>query len=142
VRVAPKSAEPRYVLGLVLRRQGKHQEAARELEIAAARRGEREALNSSVLATIIAVRHMDAGELNGAVEQLRLVISLTPEFAPAHYQLSLALRKLGRGDEAEAAMRTAETLDPGLRFCRSSLGPRAWLLRQAKTNQPTSEQSH
>ena len=35
-----------------------------------------------------------------------------------------------------------ETLDPGLRFCRSSLGPQAWLLRQARTNQPTSEQSH
>ena len=87
-----------------------------------------------VLATVTAMRDMDGGELTGAVEQLRLVISRTPHFAPAHYQLSRALRKLGRTEEAASALRAAETLDPGLRFCRSSLGPRAWLQRQSRPN--------
>jgi tetratricopeptide (TPR) repeat protein len=134
VRLAPDSPEARYALALILRRQEKHEEAAQELELAAARRSEREALTAAVFATLTALRHMDRGDPSSAVDQLRLVVSSTPQFAPAHYQLSLALRKLGRAEEALAARRAAETLDPGLRFCRSSLGPRAWLQRRARTN--------
>jgi len=95
---------------------------------------QREALNSVVLTTVTAMRYMDGGEVSAAVDQLRLVISRTPKFAPAHYQLSLALRKLGRTGEAVGALGSAEALDPGLRFCRSSLGPRAWLQRQSRQN--------
>lgn len=91
-------------------------------------------MNSAVLTTVTAMSHIDGGELNTAVDQLRLVISRTPKFAPAHYQLSVALNKLGRTKEAGDAMRTAEALDPGLRFCRSSFGPRAWLQRQSGPN--------
>jgi tetratricopeptide (TPR) repeat protein len=131
VRLAPVSPDARYSLGVLLRRLGRQEEADRELELARVQYRERDSLQSALLSTYTAMRHMQNADWEKAAEQLRLTISRSPRFAPAHYQLSLTLRKLGRSEEAAAAMRDAEALDPGLRFCRSSSGIRAWVQRQS-----------
>jgi tetratricopeptide (TPR) repeat protein len=43
-------------------------------------------------------------------------IGLDPEYAPAHHQLGLALRKKGRQAEAQKAFDRARHLDPRLRI--------------------------
>ena len=130
VRTAPASPEAHYTLGLVLRRQGKIEEAAREMALAAAHRRERESTEAAIVATSGGIRCLEKGDFEGGVRYFTGAVSRAPQFAPAYYQLSLALRKLGRPEQAAAALHTAETLDPGLRLSRSALGLRAWLQRQ------------
>jgi Flp pilus assembly protein TadD len=61
-------------------------------------------------------KHMlDVGDLEGAISQFRNAIRLSPSYAPAHYQLAVALSR--KGDKAEAAeeFQKAAELDPKLR---------------------------
>ena len=57
-----------------------------------------------------------AGTYESAIEMLTKAISLDPEYAPAYYQLGLALRKKGRNAEARKAFDRARQLDPRLRI--------------------------
>ena len=132
VRSAPESFEALYALGLALRQQGKAEEAAQFIQQAETLRRTRESLDAAIFSTQVGIRQLETGDLEGAVRQFQATVSKAPEFAPAHYQLSLALRKLGRNEEAAAALRAATALDPGLRLCRSSLGLKAWLQRQPR----------
>lgn len=52
---------------------------------------------------------------NGAEEAFRRVLELDPENAAAHFQLSRALREMGREAESEQERERAEELDPRLR---------------------------
>ena len=130
----PASPEIHNTLGFLLRRQGEPEQAASEMELAAALRRERESVYSAIASTESGIRQRESGDLAGAVEQFRAVVSRAPEFAPAYFHLSLALQKLGRSQEAAQARHTAQTLDAGLRLCRSSLGLRAWLQTRTSGN--------
>jgi Flp pilus assembly protein TadD len=57
---------------------------------------------------------MNAGDLDGAISQFRSAIAATPEYAPAHYQLGMALRRKGEKEEAGKEFRRAGELDPRL----------------------------
>jgi tetratricopeptide (TPR) repeat protein len=49
------------------------------------------------------------------MELFEKAIGLDPEYAPAHYQLGLALQKRGKQTEAQRAFARARQLDPKLR---------------------------
>jgi Tfp pilus assembly protein PilF len=52
------------------------------------------------------------GDVDQAIHRLRSAIKTAPDYAPAHYHLSLLLRKTGRTTESEAALKRALELDP------------------------------
>ena len=60
------------------------------------------------------------GDLVGAVEQLESAILADPSLIEAHHHLAVALRKLGRQDDAAKEFEKAETLAPAqpLQHCR------------------------
>jgi Flp pilus assembly protein TadD len=56
-----------------------------------------------------------AGNLDEAIAQFRNAIKLSPTYAPAHYQLALALTKKGKQDEAAEEFKKAAQLDSRLK---------------------------
>ena len=58
---------------------------------------------------------LDAGDLDGAISQFRNAITLSPSYAPAHYQLALALSRKGDKTEAAEEFQKAAELDPKLK---------------------------
>ena len=52
--------------------------------------------------------------LDGAISQFRSAIAAKADYAQAHFQLGLALRRKGEKDEAEKELRRAAEIDPRL----------------------------
>jgi Flp pilus assembly protein TadD len=57
---------------------------------------------------------LDAGDVEGAITQFRSAINSSPNFAQAHYQLAIALRRKGDNEEAAKEFRKAAELDSQL----------------------------
>ena len=115
LRQAPNSPESHYSLSLVYRRLGKLSEASRELRLAQNARRRREAADAAIVSTQGGIRQLERGEFEAAAAQFRAVIANQPDFAPAYYQLSLALRKLGHEQESAAFLQPPKT-GPGSAF--------------------------
>ncbi len=62
------------------------------------------------------------GEFAAAADEFRIAIALAPKFAEAHHNLGIALRSLGRADEAAAALREAIRLNPNYSSAHARLG--------------------
>jgi Flp pilus assembly protein TadD len=58
---------------------------------------------------------LDAGDLDGAISQFRNAVRLSPSYAPAHYQLAVALSRKGDKKEAAGEFEKAAELDPKLK---------------------------
>jgi tetratricopeptide (TPR) repeat protein len=58
---------------------------------------------------------LTAGDLDGAIFQFRTAIQSLPVYAPAHYQLGLALQRKGAKEEASKEFQKAAELDPHLK---------------------------
>ena len=71
-------------------------------------------LQASVFATNSGKRLRKAGDLDGAISQYRAAINSTPAYAPAHYELGLALLQQGKKEEASQEFQKAASLDPKL----------------------------
>ena len=71
-------------------------------------------LQAALFATNSGKRLRNAGDLEGAVSQFRSAINAAHDFAPAHYELGLALRQQGKKEEAAKEFTEARTLDPKL----------------------------
>lgn len=69
-----------------------------------------------------ASRLHQSGNLAGAIAQYELALFDTPDFAPGHTALGLALASLGRLHDAETSLRRAVTLDPTLADAHVGLG--------------------
>ena len=67
---------------------------------------------AALFATNSGKRLLNAGDLDGAISQFRSAINATPNYAPAHYQLGLALQRKGEKDEATKEFQRAAELDP------------------------------
>ena len=52
------------------------------------------------------------GDLEGAVSQFRAALVATPDYAPAHFELGLALQQQGNKEEARREFHRANELDP------------------------------
>lgn len=69
-----------------------------------------------------ASRLHQSGDLLGAIAQYELALFDTPDFAPGHTVLGLALATLGRLHDAETSLRRAVALDPTLADAHVGLG--------------------
>jgi len=54
------------------------------------------------------------GDLDAAVSQFRAAIQSVPHYAPAHFELAIALRQMGKQEEAAEEFQRAAELDPKL----------------------------
>jgi Flp pilus assembly protein TadD len=69
---------------------------------------------AALFATNSGKRLLTAGDLEGAISQFRSAINAMPSYAPAHFQLGLALQRRGEKNEAAREFRKAAELDPRL----------------------------
>jgi len=71
-------------------------------------------LQAAVFATNSGKRLRNVGDLDGAISQFRSAINASGDFAPAHYELGLALLQKGKKEEAASEFEKAKSLDPKL----------------------------
>jgi Flp pilus assembly protein TadD len=70
---------------------------------------------AALFATNSGRRLLNAGDIEGAISQFRAAINSLPGYAPAHYQLGLALQRKGNKQEAAQEFNKAAALDPRLK---------------------------
>jgi Flp pilus assembly protein TadD len=71
-------------------------------------------LQAALFATNSGRRLRNAGDLAGAISQFRAAIQSVADYAPAHFELAIALRQAGKKPEAAAEFQKAAALDPKL----------------------------
>ena len=109
IESAPDEAENYNVLSLVLARTGAHDEALQAVQTALELRPDAPHILDS-LATVRLYR----GELEAAAVAYRRAIDLDPDSGVYHYNLSVALGRMGSDAEAEDEKAEAYRLDPDL----------------------------
>ncbi len=114
IRLQPEFAGAHTTLGTVLRQLGDAAGAAAEgrtgMEMAKQKTGEQAAL----FATNSGRRLLNAGDIEGAISQFRVAINSSPNYAAAHFELGMALRRQGKSEEAREEFQKAAALDPRL----------------------------
>ena len=110
----PQSAEAHRSLGQALGQTGTGQAAAAEL--AEADRLDRRTADAqaSTFAVSVGVQKLKANDTAGAIAQFRDAIRLADDNPQAHYQLALALRRIGERAEAQTHFDEARRLAPYL----------------------------
>jgi Tfp pilus assembly protein PilF len=97
-----------------LRQLGDTQGAAAESKAGAEIGKQKTDQQAALFATNSGRRLLSAGDLDGAISQFRSAITATPSYAPAHFQLGLALQRKGEKDESGKEFQKASELDPRL----------------------------
>jgi tetratricopeptide (TPR) repeat protein len=101
IRLQPDFAGAHTTLAAVLRQLGDTQGAALESRTGAEISQQKTSLQAATFTTNSGRRLLEAGDLEGAISQFRSAINSQPTYAPAHYELGLALQR--KGDKAGAA---------------------------------------
>jgi Flp pilus assembly protein TadD len=114
IRLQPDFAGAHTTLAAVLRQSGDAAGAAVEAKAGTELAKQRTNEQAALFATNSGKRLMNAGDLDGAISQFRSAIAAKQDYAPAHFQLGLALQRKGEKDEAEKELRRAGDLDPRL----------------------------
>jgi tetratricopeptide (TPR) repeat protein len=114
IRLQPDFAGAHTTLAAVLRQLGDNEGAAAESKAGAELGKEKNNQQTALFATNSGKRLLNAGDLEGAISQFKSAIQAVPSYAPAHFQLGLALQR--KGDKAESAREflKAYELDPRL----------------------------
>jgi Tfp pilus assembly protein PilF len=114
IRLQPEFAGAHTTLAAVLRQLGDSQAAAAESRAGADLAKRNTDLQAAVFATNSGRRLRATGDLAGAIAQLRAALAATPDYAPAHFELGLALQQQGKKEEARQEFQKASSLDPKL----------------------------
>jgi protein O-GlcNAc transferase len=114
IRLQPDFAGAHTTLAAVLRQSGDMAGAAAEAKAGTELAKQRTNEQAALFATNSGKRLMNAGDLDGAISQFRSAIAAKADYAPAHFQLGLALRRKGEKDEATKELRRAGEIDPRL----------------------------
>jgi tetratricopeptide (TPR) repeat protein len=114
IRLQPDFAGAHTTLAAVLRQLGDVQGAAGESRTGAELAKQTTNLQAALFATNSGRRLRNAGDLTGAISQFRVAIQSVPDYAPAHFELALALRQAGKQEEAATEFQKAAALDPKL----------------------------
>ena len=101
-------------LAAVLRQMGDADGAAAEARVGAELAKRKTDLQAAVFATNSGKRLRKAGDLEGAVSQFRSAINAAKDYAPAHFELGIALQQQGKKEEAQKEFDAAKALDPKL----------------------------
>lgn len=109
-------------LGTVLRKLGDMQGAERELKLY--RNASQSDSNAAVAESkaILAQQALDSGDPRNAVELYREALQAHPDDALLHYQMSVALHKLGDVAGERDALEKAVQIDPGMAAAHNQLG--------------------
>jgi protein O-GlcNAc transferase len=115
IRLQPDFAGAHTNLGAVLRQLGDAEGAAAE-----SRRGlellkQKSSEQAATFATNSGRKLLNAGDLDGAISQFRASIQSLPTYAPAHYELGVALQRKGNKEESAKEFQKASELDPHLK---------------------------
>ena len=114
IRLQPDFAGAHTTLAAVLRQLGDVQGASAEARLGADLARQKTDLQAAVFATNSGRRLRNLGDLKAAVSQFRAAIESVADYAPAHFELAIALRQLGEKEESAAEFQKAATLDPAL----------------------------
>jgi tetratricopeptide (TPR) repeat protein len=95
IELQPDFAGAHTTLSSVLKQMGDSAGAAKETEIAAQIRQTKVGLQTATFSTNSGMRLLQAGDLPGAISQFETAIQAAPDYAPAHQQLAIALRRQG-----------------------------------------------
>ena len=68
----------------------------------------------ALVRTSVGTARLRDGDPIAALDEFRAAVSVFEAYAPAHYQMGLALDRLGQADAARAAFARAHQLNPGL----------------------------
>jgi tetratricopeptide (TPR) repeat protein len=114
IRLQPDFAGAHTTLAAVLRQLGDSQGAAAESKAGVEISKQKTDQQAALFATNSGKRLLSAGDLDGAISQFRSAIGATPDYAPAHFELGLALQQKGDKEEALKEFQKAAELDPRL----------------------------
>jgi tetratricopeptide (TPR) repeat protein len=114
IALMPTSAGPHYVLAQVLRMQGDEPAARAQLAESERLRQAFEREHEASVLTFLGIQKLEAGAFDAAVDYFKQATSVFDTYAPAHYQMGLALQRLKKPAEARAAFERAHQLNPAL----------------------------
>jgi superkiller protein 3 len=103
-----------YTLAQVLASAGDVDGSRKHLEEAERLRRDTELEREALTWTAVGIQKMQTGDFATAVEDFRRATRAFDRYAPAHYQMGLALERLGRDADARAAFARAQQLNPSL----------------------------
>jgi tetratricopeptide (TPR) repeat protein len=115
IRLQPDLLGAHTNLAGVLQQLGDLQGAATERKTAAELSKSNINRQSAVFNTNSGIHLLNSEDIDGAIAQFLSAIKLSPDYAPAHYQLALAYQRKGMKNEANAEFKRASALDPSLR---------------------------
>jgi tetratricopeptide (TPR) repeat protein len=113
VALRPDSAM-HYTLAQVLALSGDAAGSRAQFETAERLRLQTELEREALTRTTVGIQKMQADDAAGALDEFRRATKAYHAYAPAHYQMGLALERLGRSEEARAAFARARALNPSL----------------------------
>jgi tetratricopeptide (TPR) repeat protein len=121
-RADPNSSGAHYQLALLLRKRGDEARSRREMQLfQALKNQENEAIAAGNLNNQ-GNQLLQEGKIREAAEAYRKATELDPDNAQWHYNLSLALSRLGETQSQEAELEKALRLDPRMDFAHNDLG--------------------
>ena len=112
IRLQPDFAGAHTTLAAVLRQSGDTEGAAHEAKLGNQLAKQKTDMQATLFATNSGKRLLRVGDLDGAISQFRAAINTSPNYAPAHYQLGIALLQQGKREEATMEFQKASELDP------------------------------
>jgi Flp pilus assembly protein TadD len=114
IRLQPDFAGAHTTLAAVLRQLGDTEGASAESKAGAEIGKQKNNQQAALFATNSGKRLLNAGDLEGAISQFKSAIQSLPGYAPAHFQLGLALQRKGEKAESVHEFQKAHELDPRL----------------------------
>lgn len=114
IALRPDRPSAHYTLSQVLQLGGDARGARDHLAEAERLRLRAQAEQEAGVWTSVGIKQLEAGEPTAAVESFRRAIVVFEPYAPAHYQMGLALQRLNRVEEARQAFTRARQLNPSL----------------------------
>jgi tetratricopeptide (TPR) repeat protein len=115
LKLQPDFAGAHTTLAGVLRQLGDATGAAEESRAGAEWSRKKTNQQAALFATNSGRRLLDAGDIEGAISQLRRAVNAAPDYAPGHFYLGTALSRKGLVSEANAEFAKATELDPRLK---------------------------
>jgi tetratricopeptide (TPR) repeat protein len=114
IALHPDLFSARYALAQVLRAAGDERGARTAIEEADRLRDRTAREREALTWTSVGIQKVEATDLRGGLEAFTRATTAFEAYAPAHYQMGLVLRRLGRVDAARAAFERAQRLNPSL----------------------------
>jgi tetratricopeptide (TPR) repeat protein len=114
VALRPDLTAAHYTLAQALQSKGDEEDARAEFAEAERLRRLGEKSQEAGVWTAVGAQKLGGGDAAGALDFFRRATAALETYAPAHYQMGLALQRLGQHDAARAAFTRAQQLNPGL----------------------------